>query len=569
MIHFECFGISLFFIIASFYEDAMIVIALTICFQPIFLILSKSILECRKSKIQVASNQAFLSSKISIFLVSIENKLKKPENSSALLKLMNKHYSAGYNKLIFVLQADYCESVLNNPHLGLLKASQTNYKGFSLFTNFQIYLCQKRLEAINKMTLSELKLSLYLQDLQSLVYEDKTLCLFFLKFLENILSKHTKRCLLIESTNQLVNLTKKIKENYETSLEKYNSSQIINEMYGSLLLYLLFNEEKGQYYLNHSINISNRVRVNKEQSIYGKKNLQYMIVSGDMSQMGKVLYISPSMKNFLNLGTNEEKDKYFSDFIPKPYSENHHLNLLRYLHVSTQTKIFLDFPLFFNSNDGYLIECFLEIMCVGFDSKIQFTALVENADCFRREAAIVDQYWLIHSHTKGFPVILDQNNTKLENKNLYHFIPIRLLEKLLLNQIVIYPKYSNISKSFLNLGLVLQKKQVYTKTIFVVYIVEDEKIINKFLELDHLDELQRFKKIRKIFEYINTNNGDRNTETKFSNQNSYENGEKKLSNLLKSDESFDLKNKELKMVTISKRMIRIIKVLVLLTVSKN
>ena len=388
-VYFDCFCVSLFFIIASFMNDATIAMILSVVSQPIIFIIVKNAIEYRKLKIKTIESNT--SSKLSNFELSARESLKIDTNPLGLMKKMYKNYSIQQNKLIFVYQANYCSKILRNPHLALVKASQTDYNGFSLFTNFQIYKCQKSLESTNIKTSTGLRLFLYLRDLYYILKEDKNFCMFFLKFFKVILSKNPNISDFSNSVKILADLVEKLKKKYEDCLKKNSNSQIVNEMYGSLLTKILFDYEKGETHLLSSINCAKSFSDLEEKNIFLKKDLHYMIISGSLNETGKILFASNNLKGLLGLNFDKERKNYLYEIIPKPYSESHDLNLIKFVMNSLSNKLEVNASLFLSNNEGFLIECILHIECVGFDSSVMFITIFDFNKTFDREAAIIDE----------------------------------------------------------------------------------------------------------------------------------------------------------------------------------
>ena len=388
-LYFDCFCITLFFMTASYFNDAAIAQLLSIVFQPIIFIIVKNSIQFRKFKIK--ATDCYLTSDLSLFELSARESLKIDANPSLLLKQMYDNYFIKQNKLIFVYQANYCADVLNNSHLALVKASQAHYEGFSIFTNFQVYKCQKNLEKFNMKNSPGIRMFLYLRDLNNLLKEDKSLCKFLLIFFNQILTNSSNNANINNSVKVSGNLIKKIKTNYEYCLKKYPNSEIINEMYGSMLSKVLFDQEKGVNHLLRSATCSKTLTGNKETNIFLKKKLYYMVISGNKGQTGKILSASSNLKTLLGISFDEERSYFLHEFIPKPYNFNHDLNLSRFIYNALDTQIVSSFPLFIGNSEGYLIECVIHTESVGFESSVMFIVIFDILQNLNREAAIIGQ----------------------------------------------------------------------------------------------------------------------------------------------------------------------------------
>ena len=388
-LYFDCFCISLFFIVANFFQDALVVEVLTIVFQPIIYIQTKNAIFYRKLKVQKKIND--FTQNFKIFELYARKSLESQTNPLILMKKLYRNYLIEKNKLIFVYQAHYCSKILKNHGLALVKASQTNYKGLSIFTNFQLYSCQKKLEKKNLKISSGLRLFLYLHDLNSLTKEDKNFCMFFLNFFNVVLAANPNTSDVMKNFRALVDLIHKVKEKYEDCLKKHPNSQIINEMYGSLLKNIFFDQEKGESHLSFSLYCAKAYSIIKENNIYLKKDLYYMVISGDSKETGKIIYSSNNLKAILGINFDEDGGSYLTELIPKPYSKNHDLKLIKFIRNSLTNKMIGDIPLFLSNKEGFLIECIINSECLGYESSVMFIAILDFAKNFDREAAIVDE----------------------------------------------------------------------------------------------------------------------------------------------------------------------------------
>ena len=566
-IYFDCFCISLFFITSNCFNDAAVVTILSIILQPVIFMLVKNAYFYRKAKIQ--EFKCYLESDLRLFELSARESLKADLNHSELIEKMYTHYSNKKEKLIFVYQSNFCMDVLKNHHLALVKSSQTNYKGLSIFTNFQIFKCQKKFEEINIKTSSGLRLFLYLHDLNILLAKDKNLCNFFLKFIDQILTSQVDTSNLFKSVKISADIIQSIRHKYESCLKKYPNSQIMNEMYGSLLSKILVNQEKGEKHLLRSLTCARAFSSNKESSIYLKKNLYYMVISGNVGETGKILYASNNLKALLGLNFDGEKFYYLAEFVPKPYSENHDSRLTRFIKNSLTNKLILDISLFLNNCDDFLTECFIYAECVGFESSVLFIAILDLEKNFEREAALIDENWEIFSHTRRFAVLIGQNKTKINKNLLSDFIPIDVLEELKEKEIMIYSFQSNSEDTVVNVGLILQKKQVFSHIVFTLYVVDDRDIMSLIEKLETMNETKKKKKIAKIFKLINENSTPNITTKKSQDEDANENDLEVLTRIntkQTQESSSSIQVKELRIVTESKKSLTVIKILIFLTV---
>ena len=165
--------------------------------------------------------------------------------------------------------------------------------------------------------------------------------------------------------------------------------------------------------------------------------------------------------------------------------------------------------------------------------------------------------------------MLEQKNPKLENLLLSEIIPIDVLEELKENDMVVYNFYSKVYDSTVNLALALQKKQVFTKTILILYVVDDPEIVENIKQLIGLTKNKRVKKITKIYELIKSGSIEKKSENYQKINNKQENDLRRLESINYKqiqESSSSVILKELPLVTKLKKSFGIIKIVLFFTV---
>ena len=165
--------------------------------------------------------------------------------------------------------------------------------------------------------------------------------------------------------------------------------------------------------------------------------------------------------------------------------------------------------------------------------------------------------------------MLEQKNPKLENLLLSEIIPIDVLEELKENDMVVYNFYSKVYDSTVSLALALQKKQVFTKTILILYVVNDPEIVENIKQLIGLTKNKRVKKITKIYELIKSGSIEKKSENYQKINNKQENDLRRLESINYKqiqESSSSVILKELPLVTKLKKSFGIIKIVLFFTV---
>ena len=217
--HAECFITIVFFFISYLMKDANIVMVLVICIQPVMMILIYEIIKYRLTKlpsIQDLSTENFM-----IFELSTRAYLHSGELKESMVKVMNRNYKLSKNKCILVLEANYCNEVLNNPMLALIKISRVNHHGINFIDNYQVFKCKEILQEINSKISDGYKLHNYLLELQKNKKEDILLCEELLKLCERIIDKNSSLSLLKKSINSTDHIIKTVKLQYESLIKVF------------------------------------------------------------------------------------------------------------------------------------------------------------------------------------------------------------------------------------------------------------------------------------------------------------------------------------------------------------
>ena len=165
--------------------------------------------------------------------------------------------------------------------------------------------------------------------------------------------------------------------------------------------------------------------------------------------------------------------------------------------------------------------------------------------------------------------MLEQKNPKLENLLLSEIIPIDVLEELKENDMVVYNFYSKVYDSTVSLALAMQKKQVFTKTILILYVVDDPEIVENIKQLIGLTKNKRVKKITKIYELIKSGSIEKKSENYQKINNKQENDLRRLESINYKqiqESSSSVILKELPLVTKLKKSLGIIKIVLFFTV---
>ena len=233
-LNFDCVIILSSFWIGYLLNNAGIPFLVTMMMQIILLSVSYSINKYRISNIDT-NYQAF-NNKFEIFELYIRKFLHSGELEEDLIDQMNKNFNIYKDKLNIIIQTYYCNDVLLNQTLAYNKIIGIKYKGFNIFTNFQVYRCRKIIMSLCKGSEAEgIKLFQYFTDLEKLKLDDIDYCEKYSKFSQTIIEPDPNLSKLRELIDELVDTKTNLIKDYESILTNYPNSIEVNEMYGSLL----------------------------------------------------------------------------------------------------------------------------------------------------------------------------------------------------------------------------------------------------------------------------------------------------------------------------------------------
>ena len=139
--------------------------------------------------------------------------------------------------------------MLKNHTLGLNKISFPTTQGFNIFESFQVYCCKKKLLEVSRNASKGLKVLYYFREFQKLKNQDKKFCENLFHLFKVVLDPSSSLQSLKKILNKTGKCVIKLEEKYRDLINQYPDAEEVKEMYGSLLLNLLNNEEDGHFLL--------------------------------------------------------------------------------------------------------------------------------------------------------------------------------------------------------------------------------------------------------------------------------------------------------------------------------
>lgn len=412
---------SLLFLIGLEINSSGLILLLFIILQPVLMLITYESLKYRLSKvpsIQIAASLNFIS-----YELSIRNSLKTGELGDSLLTSMSHNFKAFQNKFNIILQSYYCSDHLENPTLAYSRIVSMNHNGFDIFTNFQIFKCKNYLQTLCEENSESYKLIKYFADFGNTKNLDEDFCYLYLKFFYKIFQKDININDLKTYVKQLAELIEKVRYGYESILKKNPSSKEVKDVYGSMLMNLLLDNEKGQEYL-HKITISESYhnKYSLKNNLSFTSNRGFLVVSGSSNNIGKVMYFNRNFIEFMSSTIDGAQESYLNQYLPKVFRKHHDNMLLSFVQNSVNNVVFECLSTILVNSEGFLNMCSMTSEITGYHNSIYYIAAIDPIYTHGEAFCIIESNGLIREHSKNFPGALGSELRFIEGLNLQEFI---------------------------------------------------------------------------------------------------------------------------------------------------
>lgn len=465
-----------FFFIAIYLDNAYVILILSIFLIPAIALITHLFIQYRQLKIP--KSLTYLPPLATFELICRENLI-----NSRLSNTMNNYFQESFrrntDKLGFVYLSYYLFCMNIHCKNAIIQISKIHHSGYNIFDNFQVYKCQKILEKSIFLNSEGLQVIIFIKSL-------KILQKFELKLFNTILSL----CNSIKNRTPLQKNTKKkifkikllienIENKYIKAIEKFPHSGVLTEMYGSILL-LLGQTEKGQKLIKNSIMLFYENR-NKSKMIQlmSDKNANIMIVLANSIDFGLIKFMSKSLCAILSIENFKGAKQYLNDFIPKCFRKNHYKIMSKYLENFETEKVFNRIDLCLSDSAGFLVDCCLNVECVGYNSELYFVISVDTIEFSGRQIALINEIGDIFGHSKEFPILLRANSSNIEGENLFMYLPMITYADLCRESQITINTLLYHDKENMILELSLKKKNIGSQELILIYIINNKKLLHK------------------------------------------------------------------------------------------
>lgn len=191
------------------------------------------------------------------------------------------------------------------------------------------------------------------------------------------------------------------------------------------------------------------------------------------------------MCGFLGITPGESNDYFIENFIPEPFNRFHKRNLGGYIERGLSQYIFSEVELFLRDKNGFLVECILNIDCIGYGLKPYFIVIAEPINLWKREMALTDENGFIYAHSKQFPKSIGQNKYELEESNLLNFFSMDTLAACESEKCVFLDLYSVDQNYYFKVCLWMKNLTINSTTLYFFYVAYDPIEVEVIRKLKH------------------------------------------------------------------------------------
>lgn len=500
-------SIGIFFIISMLFNNGTIITLMSIFVLPTIIIILFTAVKWRQKKL-VCNDE--INCHLEYLELKCRKKLMKPKPSKKIATILDNYFEKRPSKLALVYLANHLNLKHGKYKNALLQISKIQFTGPGLFQNFQVYKCQKYLENINYKFSEGLQLKVVTKNLSKIKILELKLFDTIIFLIDSLQSKSislsTAKSVLCD-INSTIN---KLNQSYSKMQDKFPQSEILAEMYGSLLMMLGKSEHASKLLEKADFLHKENKKRNKLSSILSDKNAHVMIISGNSDNFGRVQYLSRSLCNFLSIIPTESATHHLLEFIPKVFHGTHYKKMMLQINYYNDDKIFRNLTLFLCDSGGFIVECCLNIDCVGYDASINFVVGISPFQNMGREVALITSLGEILNHSRKLPFIIGESKGNIEGSNVFDYFDEVSMQSFE-NDRPIFRSINKNGENCTRVALYLQKKSVGSQTIFLLYIIYDDFIISKLesesarnanlkrfsliLKLDSIEETQKIEEV--------------------------------------------------------------------------
>ncbi|CAG9320308.1 unnamed protein product [Blepharisma stoltei] len=463
------------FLFGRLIDNATVIVNFNMFLQPLALYLICRFTIWRylklKESVEIPKNQYD-------FELKFRHLLTNPnlEDNKRLLKLFKKFSELSHfqkNKLFSIWEFNFYFYVIKDERLARVKLSKIQKNPASLEGDIQEWKIFNWLSTNRFFVFPDINYLTYLKELNRIKAMDEELC-YILIDLQSELSQKVPRI------DKLVNLVSKtsaniscIKKGYKNIIDKYKTKEIL-ELYVGFLENVLSDFDEAVHISNRENKLSAYSQKNEDKRLekYGK-DVCTMLISCSEESFGTILHINEKASQILKVSLILSQEMKFTNFLPFPY-DSLHLQLIKdFLLNCESTDVKNHEDLFFQDQQGYLIECNLLIKLTALHDSAYFLVSFQQKK-IDHQIAIFSEEGYVTAHTENFSYYIGKEQKSLKNQTLSNIVPPICIENL--------KNYEPLILSWENRELAFIKvpKKIKSTIIYLLIIAYRTDEINKW-----------------------------------------------------------------------------------------
>ena len=431
--------------------------------------LVQSLIKYRMGKVKKIQDSALCG--VTSFELSARKHMISGKYKNKMIDIIHQNFKINRNESANIMKAYYCNDVLAESMLGLIKISRTRTTEFNIFMNYQIFKCKKILFDVCKESHEGLKLLLYFEEFKDIKKKDKQFIKFLYRMLKELLSHqprlpYLKKYVLGTAIKMMV-----LENKYKTILKKFPNSVEVKEMYGSLLINLLNDKENGLVVSEARVSGTNKF--NKSFMNFTKERC-FLLASGEEKSLGQILFANHNLLNYLGI-SEEFLDEYnLNQFIPKFMQKHHNKALLNLIEKGNKFEGLTCKPPFLVDFQGFLLECNIHSEYVADGNTVNFISVIDPLYNLDRQAALISVDGVIQSHTKNFPGSIGSDKFSLEDTLIQAKVPNLRLQDMEINKPYDFQVETQYNGKFYSneIAIVLVSIEIMGQTFYIAQIYD-------------------------------------------------------------------------------------------------
>ena len=404
-----------------------------------------------------------------------------------LLKILDENSVLRNNRLTYVLEANYCNDILLNSELALLKIGTISYKTINFLESYQVFKCINNLEEINIKKSQSLKLFIFLKTLDEVKKKDYLCCSVLINFFTKILEPNQSLSAMKISAIKCYEYIIDMKKCYTNLIKEKFEDQELFDLYGSFLSDILQDKIKGNIYLTKK-NTQFKGKRSRRFSL-AKEKSSILVISGEKTNLGEILFSNYRTLHFLEVPHTEAKSIDIFQFIPAPFQKIHRFFLKTFVKTCTTGQVSCN-KFYFLEINNYLVECLVNTVCVVHKEKTYFLLNLDQLETENREMALISANGEIICHSRGFSAILyeEQNLSgrsildlfkSLDLSNFYSSRPIK----------IVLPLWIDGSLVMKTIAVYFEKLMMHKDKYFTVFITDISYEIDEWCRKGAITEI--------------------------------------------------------------------------------